>query len=1156
MSYRAFLSYSHAVDQRLAPALQSALHRFAKPWYRMRALRVFRDTTSLAANPALWPAIERALADSEYFLLLASPESAGSAWVEREVEWWLSHRPADRLLIVLTGGTLVWDDGTCDWDWAATTAMSPRLRGRFGEEPLYVDLRWARNADDLSLRHARFRAAVLDLAAALHGRPKDELDGEDVRLHRRARRLAWAVTCLLAVLTVAAGGAAWVAHRQAQIAEGRRREAERERGIALGRQLAAEAEVARTQHAALLPRSVLLAIEAARRLEVLGLRSAEADQTLRRGLALLPPRRDVLPHQDVVAAAIDAGGARLATAGHDGSVRLWDLPARRELGRVSLGGELLTAVFSPELAWLATVVEGDRTSVRVHDVASGEIRRRIDGDRWVTALAFSPDARLLASGGLDHTVRVTALADGREVLRAAHRSVVNRIVWSADGSLLATATGSPADRLVGRPPQDDAAHVWEVATGRQLARLPHDRAVEAVALSPDGSLVVTGSLDHTARVWETRTGREVARMVHEENVAQVAFAPDGRHVASGSGPYLAGFQQQTVRLWDTRGRELGRAVHEGGVRDLVFSPDGRYLLSGGSDRTARLLDASGREVARAVLDGDARVVGFSPDGRTALAAGGGEIRMWPVGSRFGPIVRTERHPVYVMAFSPDGRRLATVGSGTAASLWDLERGPRDPRALTHDGFVVDVAFAPRGGLLATAGHDRTARLWDVESGAERARLEHDGEVLRVAFTRTGERLATASSDGTARVWDAATGRESVRFEHGERVTAVSVAPDGRALATGTEHGTVRIWDLASRRELARFELATEVRQLGYGPGGRHLVAAGYVRTAMVYDTATGGEPVRLEHDREVNAFAYSPDGTVLATADTDGAVHLWSPGGDRELGRLRHEAAVDALAFSPDGRHLATGSSDRSARVWTLDGVREILRLPHPTVVNAVAFSTDGRRLATASGDPLVPEHAVRLWRWRPADLIAEACRRLDRNLTLEEWQHHVGDERYRKTCAHVAAHPSALAADLERARAAAAHRDGTRVARRYRRLAREAAASRDLVLANAVCWYGSLDGFARDVLAACERAVALAGDDPSVRDSRGLARALTGDRAGALEDFAAFVDWARDDAARAPFTARREGWVSALRAGRDPFDAETLRTLRAAEGGEPGEVR
>ena len=78
MPYKAFISYSHAVDGKLAPSLQSALHRFAKPWYRLRALHVFRDRTSLSVNPALWPAIEKAMDDSDYFLLLSSPEASSA----------------------------------------------------------------------------------------------------------------------------------------------------------------------------------------------------------------------------------------------------------------------------------------------------------------------------------------------------------------------------------------------------------------------------------------------------------------------------------------------------------------------------------------------------------------------------------------------------------------------------------------------------------------------------------------------------------------------------------------------------------------------------------------------------------------------------------------------------------------------------------------------------------------------------------------------------------------------------------------------------------------------------------------------------------------------------------------------------------------------
>src|SRR5262245_34418986 len=92
--YAAFLVYSRAVDGRLAPALGDALQQFAKPWYRPRALRVFRDSASLAANPGLWSSIVAALEQSEYFILLASPEAAASQWVNREVEYWLTHKPA------------------------------------------------------------------------------------------------------------------------------------------------------------------------------------------------------------------------------------------------------------------------------------------------------------------------------------------------------------------------------------------------------------------------------------------------------------------------------------------------------------------------------------------------------------------------------------------------------------------------------------------------------------------------------------------------------------------------------------------------------------------------------------------------------------------------------------------------------------------------------------------------------------------------------------------------------------------------------------------------------------------------------------------------------------------------------------------------------
>lgn len=90
--YDAFISYSHIHDKTPGTQLQNALQRFAKPWYRLRALRIFRDTANLGASPELWASIEEALSNSRWFVLLASADAARSDWVNREVEWWLEHR--------------------------------------------------------------------------------------------------------------------------------------------------------------------------------------------------------------------------------------------------------------------------------------------------------------------------------------------------------------------------------------------------------------------------------------------------------------------------------------------------------------------------------------------------------------------------------------------------------------------------------------------------------------------------------------------------------------------------------------------------------------------------------------------------------------------------------------------------------------------------------------------------------------------------------------------------------------------------------------------------------------------------------------------------------------------------------------------------------
>jgi tetratricopeptide (TPR) repeat protein len=216
--YDAFLSYSHAADGKLAPALQRSLQRFAKPWWKLSSAKVFRDETSLAAAHDLTDAIKKPLEGARFLILLASPPAAQSKWVGREVGLWLASKAPENILIVLTEGAIAWDDAG-GFDWSRTDAIPRGLAGAFKSEPLWVDLTWVRGAEQLSERDPRFQQAVAMLAAPLRGMNLDEIAGEEVRQHRNTRRVVRAVVSAIVLLAAAAVAGALLAREGQRRAE-------------------------------------------------------------------------------------------------------------------------------------------------------------------------------------------------------------------------------------------------------------------------------------------------------------------------------------------------------------------------------------------------------------------------------------------------------------------------------------------------------------------------------------------------------------------------------------------------------------------------------------------------------------------------------------------------------------------------------------------------------------------------------------------------------------------------------------------------------------------------------------------------------------------------------------------------------------------------
>jgi len=587
VAYDAFISYSHRVGGRLGPALRDALHDFGKPWYRLRNMRVFCDRSSVTPNESLWEAIATALQGSATFVLLASTAGARSPWVQREVRTWQAQRPRRPLFIVVTDGEVVWDDDAGDFDWQRTTALPESLRGWFRDEPLWFDLRPVVAAGHPYVTSdPLFLDAVATIAAAVKGRPKDELIGDDIRKFRGARRFRRLSVSGLSLLTVAAVAAAVIADVQ-------RTEAQTQARVALGGKLVAQADATRADD----PRSSLEYGLAATATDATPAACGAVQHTLvqshyagsitdhhrRVGAVLYSPdgrtvisadddgrvlfndaeRRTVvgeLPRQDVRISglALDATGHLLVTSGGEGSV-LWDVTDQRSPRRLATMplawkgvGELgpVEVAFRPRSSQLA-IADGEESvslwdvavptrPVRVATIAAGDPEAPDENDRSsiVVGMAFTSDGSTLTLAGLDDIAtlwkmtRTGAVFAGR-LTYVGEESAPSPITFAPGGRLLATAAGS----TVG---------LFDVADPRRprlLGKITHVGGVDAVAISPDGHRLVIGGLDNTAALWDISTPGTAVRLAelggHTDFINSVAFRPDGRQVVTASDDKLS-----------------------------------------------------------------------------------------------------------------------------------------------------------------------------------------------------------------------------------------------------------------------------------------------------------------------------------------------------------------------------------------------------------------------------------------------------------------------------------------------------------------------------------------------------------------------------------------------------------------------------------------
>ncbi|MBK7822367.1 MAG: hypothetical protein IPJ61_15225 [Tessaracoccus sp.] len=736
--FQAFISYARSTSTPLATALQSAVERFAKPWYRLRATRIFRDDTSMSANTALWSTIETGLRQSQWLVLLTSPEAAVSEYVTDELRWWLEHKSADTILLVQGSGDLWWDRAANRFDAERSPGLPAVLVDAYREEPRWIDLRWFGEEGSLGTADPRFEERVADIAATVRGEDRDSLVGENVRQHKRARRLARGAIVALTVLLVAALVAGVVAVIQATEAARQRDRAEEEARIATARQLAATAQsLVHTD----IVKARLLADQAFR-MEDDALTRAALLQSITSNPYLL----DAVEFEgSATALAGSADGKHVVVGTSAGAVLRWDratdtVTTLREEGGVVTGialsadGRTVAASFGED-PWRTTqsvAVWRDGATAEVPAEATGPVAVSPSGEAVIYSLqaVSSEGARSLGQLGVLRDVGGAARAEGLGTIDQYVRGLTfaddERLVVLAGAEDLLTAQ----HRALGDFALISQADGGWIPLRYQVESL--SASGSAVAVPMQGGDVAVYSTLNPDMTQAARRGAAPDIIATASAVsstgARVAVAGSGAIYVSTPAPADAEKPDFLTLTGSTIVTQLqflesGQLVSAGGGRVLLWDLDRHPLLSRMEATTSSLSNASGapkvhvnRSGTQAIVTADElteavwHVLGIGLPQRVP-----GLFLDWhDDGSAFFVDPAGD-----VVLFSPDGSELArhSLGEAGAAVLQgdaQLRSGEVTGRYLASDDALL---VGTKTGLVRLDRASGTATRSDVPASS-------------------------------------------------------------------------------------------------------------------------------------------------------------------------------------------------------------------------------------------------------------------------------------------------------------------------------------------------------------------------------------------------------------------------------------------------------
>lgn len=487
--------------------------------------------------------------------------------------------------------------------------------------------------------------------------------------------------------------------------------------------------------------------------------------------------------------------------------------------------------------------------------------------------------------------------------------------------------------------------------------------MNAVAFSPDGKFILTGSRDGTAKLWDVSGKTKPKTFKHGSEITALAFSSDGKY-------FLSGGRDKIARLWDIANvSSRAYSGHDGAVLSVAISYNGKYLLTGSADKKGRLWNTASPPATRPVVlptSGEVNAVAFSSSGDSVLTGcKDGICRIWSLQGESLLKFQSDNEAITAACFSPDGHHILTGNEVKIATLWTTA-GQRVADLKGHTSSVSALAFAKDSGYLVVGNEDGIARRWNLSNNQVQHYPGHKDKINAVAVSPDGLRILTGSDDHTAKLWGAF-GDLKKTFKHTNAVTGVALSPGEQPFVwTASRDNTLKQWDL-SGDNVQKFTHTGMITAMALSPvdSPQTVLTATYEGVISLCQAPERTPRQVLNAETKVNALAILPDGNTFLTGMENGFVKQGNIKNDKFLVTIEQNSLgeIFALAVSPDGASVITGGSDSKARIWDLQNTAQagkpLVLSRHTADVKAVAFSPGKKSKFVVTGSK---DGTVKLW--------------------------------------------------------------------------------------------------------------------------------------------------------------------------------------------------